>query len=108
MCDQAGVRLSKAHNTRFIPGPEQCLLGQRDSQYFKSFDFQAKSAHVTGLTLSFLFFFSFSFCASQALHKSPIFYAANRKQLDLCQGLVGKETPLYKYLSILTQDNILH
>ncbi|NXN87181.1 CAN14 protein, partial [Bombycilla garrulus] len=23
-----------------------------------------------------------------ALHKSPIFYAANRKQLDLCQGLV--------------------
>ncbi|NXV84240.1 CAN14 protein, partial [Atlantisia rogersi] len=24
-----------------------------------------------------------------ALHRSPIFYAANRKQLDLCQGLVG-------------------
>ncbi|OWK53576.1 Calpain-14 [Lonchura striata] len=23
-----------------------------------------------------------------ALHKSPVFYAANRKQLDLCQGLV--------------------
>ncbi|NXL94388.1 CAN14 protein, partial [Alectura lathami] len=24
-----------------------------------------------------------------ALHKTPVFYAANRKQLDLCQGLVG-------------------
>ncbi|POI31739.1 hypothetical protein CIB84_004510 [Bambusicola thoracicus] len=24
-----------------------------------------------------------------ALHRTPVFYAANRKQLDLCQGLVG-------------------
>ncbi|OXB59831.1 hypothetical protein ASZ78_014479 [Callipepla squamata] len=24
-----------------------------------------------------------------ALHRNPVFYAANRKQLDLCQGLVG-------------------
>lgn len=39
MCAQACVRLARAcANTRAIPEPEQCLLGQRDPKYFKSFE----------------------------------------------------------------------
>ena len=39
MCAQACVRLATAHdNTKVIPEPEQCLLGQRDPKYFESFE----------------------------------------------------------------------
>lgn len=39
ICAQACVRLARAHdNTRVIPEPGQCLLGQRDPKYFESYE----------------------------------------------------------------------
>jgi len=39
MCAQAYVTLATAYdNTKVIPEPEQCLLGQKDPKYFESFE----------------------------------------------------------------------
>lgn len=55
--------------------------GTKDSQYFKSFNFQAKSAHVTGLTLSFLFFSLFHFVLPRLCTKVPYFMLQTESSL---------------------------
>lgn len=40
MCAQAGVGLVRAHNNRFIPEPEQYLLGQRTLSILKALTFK--------------------------------------------------------------------
>lgn len=40
MCAQAGVSLARAHNNRFIPEPEQCLLAQRTLSILKALTFK--------------------------------------------------------------------
>ncbi|NXP72236.1 CAN14 protein, partial [Ramphastos sulfuratus] len=64
---------------------EKCL---KDKCLFTDDNFPADNSSIgTGVLLKKLPQ-NLQWKRPHALHKSPVFYAANRKQLDLCQGLV--------------------
>ncbi|NXF91131.1 CAN14 protein, partial [Eubucco bourcierii] len=64
---------------------EKCL---KDKCLFTDDNFPADNSSIgTGVLLKKLPR-NLQWKRPHALHKSPVFYAANRKQLDLCQGLV--------------------